>query len=73
MSTCPKCKGHLTESHRCPRGPLIVAVEILLAALAGGFVGLLLAAIVDPHGQIDTIFLVGGASIGVALGRAFLR
>lgn len=47
--------------------------EILLAALAGGFAGLLLAAIVDPHGQIDTIFLVGGASIGVAVGRSFLR
>jgi hypothetical protein len=50
-----------------------VALEIALAAVAGGFAGLLLAAIVDPYGQMDTIFLVAGASIGVALGRAFLR
>jgi hypothetical protein len=50
-----------------------VVIEIVLAALAGGFAGLLLAAIIDPHGEMDTIFLVAGASVGVALGRAFLH
>lgn len=73
MSTCPRCKGHLTASHRCPRKPLVVAIEIALAALAGGFAGLLIAAVFDPHGRMDTVFLVAGAAIGVAISRALLR
>lgn len=72
MSTCPRCKGHLTDSHRCPKGPLIVAFEIMLAALAGGFAGLLLAAVFDPHGHMDAVFLVGGAAVGITVGRLLL-
>src|SRR5574339_1217785 len=49
MATCPRCKGHLTDSHRCPRHRGMVALEIALAAIGGGFLGLLLVAIFDPH------------------------
>lgn len=75
MATCPRCKGHLTDSHRCPRRASLVALEMVLSAIAGGFAGLLLVAIFDPHGQIsdvDTFFAVLlGAGVGVAVNRLF--
>lgn len=74
MATCPRCKGHLTETHKCPRRPLIVAAEIVLAALAGGFVGLLLVAVFDRAGQITdadySISVIAGALIAIGLHRA---
>jgi len=73
MATCPRCKGHLTDTHRCPRRRVRVAVEIIASALVGGFVGLLLVAVFDPRGQItdvDTISVIGGALIAVGINRA---
>jgi uncharacterized paraquat-inducible protein A len=74
MATCPRCKGHLTDNHRCPRSRGRIAFETGLAALAGGLVTLLLLAIVDPHGQsgLDGVLLVGGALVGIGVDR-FLR
>jgi hypothetical protein len=48
-----------------------VAVELAIAAIAGGFVGLLVFSIVDPHGQamMDAAWLVGGALAGVGIDR----
>lgn len=74
MATCPRCKGHLTDNHRCPKRPLFVAAEILVWALAGAFGGLLLVALFDPHGQItdlDSILAVAGALTAVGLQRLF--
>ncbi len=51
----------------------MVALEVTLAALAGGFAGLLISAVFDANGQMDTVFLVGGAAVGIAIGRALLR
>ena len=74
MATCPRCKGHLTDSHKCPRRPAIVAAEMTGAALAGGFAGLLLLAILDPREQftdLDVILVVlGGACVAAGLSRA---
>ena len=73
MATCPRCKGHLTDSHRCPRRRLRVAAEVIAAALVGGFAGLLLVAVFDPRGQItdvDSISVVAGALVAVGLNRA---
>lgn len=75
MATCPRCKGHLTDWHRCPRRPVLVALEVALAAIAGGFAGLLIVSLFDLHGQIgdtDTLFVVlGAAVVGVAVNRLF--
>ena len=75
MATCPRCKGHLTDSHRCPRRPLIVALETTLAAIVGGACGLLLVVLFDPRHQISDVdtmyFVLGGAAAGVVLSRAF--
>jgi len=73
MATCPRCKGHLTDSHLCPRRPLIVAAEITVAALAGALVGLLVVSLFDQHGQgTDTEYslsVIAGALIGVGIHR----
>jgi hypothetical protein len=44
---------------------------LTVAALAGGFAGLLLFSIIDPHGQamFDAVWLLGGALAGVGLDR----
>ena len=72
MATCPHCKGHLTEGHRCPRRRSLVALEIVASALAGGFVGLLILAAFDPRGQIadlDAMTFIVGALVGVGINR----
>jgi zinc transporter ZupT len=74
MATCPRCKGHLTDSHKCPRRPVLVAAEITAVALAGAFAGLLLVAILDPREQITNLDLIlvvaAGALICVGINRA---
>jgi hypothetical protein len=74
MATCPRCKGHLTDSHKCPRRPAVVAAEITVCALAGGFAGLLLTAILDPREQITDLDLilvvVASALVCVGIRRA---
>lgn len=71
MATCPRCKGHLTDTHVCPRRPVITAVEILASALAGGFVGLLLVLVLNPSGEprVDILAIVAGALIAVGIDR----
>lgn len=72
MATCPRCKGYLTDSHRCPKRPLVAVMEILVCAVAGGFAGLMLVAIFDPRGQVadvDTLSVIAGALIAVGIDR----
>jgi hypothetical protein len=75
MATCPHCRGHLTEDHRCPRSPVRMAIETVLAASAGGIAALLILSFIDPNAQpaMDVVMLVGGALAGVALDRWFRR
>jgi hypothetical protein len=73
MATCPRCKGHLIDSHRCPRRPLVVGIELAATALVGGLAGWVLVVAFDPRGQmtdLDTISAIGGALIAVGLNRA---
>ena len=74
MATCPRCKGHLTDSHRCPRRPLLVATELTLAGLGGALVGWFFAALTVPQGRlvIDLSAMLIGALAGVGLDR-YLR
>jgi uncharacterized paraquat-inducible protein A len=71
MATCPRCHGHLTENHRCPRSRGRRIFETSLAAVAGGLAALLLLSLIDPAAQIaiDGVLVVGGALIGVGLDR----
>lgn len=74
MATCPRCKGHLTDNHRCPKRRYLVALELTVWAAAGAFGGLLLVALFDPHGQItdlDSILAIAGAVTAVGLQRLF--
>jgi uncharacterized paraquat-inducible protein A len=64
MATCPRCHGHLTDNHRCPRRRTRVAAEIALAALAGGLVALLVVSLADLRGEL-TYIGPAGVTIGV--------
>lgn len=75
MATCPHCKGHLTDGHRCPKRRVYVVAEIVACAIFGGLVGLLILAAFDPRGQamdMDVIAVVAGALVAVGINR-FLR
>jgi hypothetical protein len=64
MATCPRCRGHLTDNHRCPRRPGRVAAEILLAALGGGVLALVLVALFDPGDRLTHID-IAAAAVGI--------
>ena len=51
MATCPRCKGHLTDSHRCPRRSYLIVLEMLASAVVGGALGLFLVVVFDPQLQ----------------------
>ena len=75
MATCPRCKGHLTDSHRCPRHPVFVAAEIIGSAFVGGAAGLLLVILFDPSGRQITdmeslMSVIIGACAAVGINRA---
>jgi hypothetical protein len=75
MATCPHCKGHLTDGHRCPRRRSLVVLEILASAIAGGLGGLLLLAAFDPRGQVtdmDGVAIGFGVLVAVGINR-FVR
>ncbi len=75
MATCPHCKGHLTDGHRCPRRRSLVIAEIIASAVAGGLGGLLLLAAFDPRGQItdmDGLAIAIGVLVAVGINR-FVR
>jgi hypothetical protein len=72
MATCPRCHGHLTDTHRCPRHRGKVAAEITLAAIAGGLAALVVVALVDPAAQsthIDIAAITVGVFGGIGLDR----
>jgi hypothetical protein len=72
MATCPRCKGHLTDGHRCPRRTVFVAVEIVAWAIAGALVSFALLAAFDPHNQasdLDMVAIAVGAVAAVGINR----
>jgi hypothetical protein len=74
MATCPRCKGFLSDNHKCPRRRLFVASEIVLAGVAGGFAALLIVALIDPQGRltnVDGSAVIIGALSGIGLDRYF--
>ena len=72
MATCPRCKGHLTDSHRCPKSRAKTAMEIAAAGLIGGLFGVVLAGWLDPGGQarLDFVSLLAGSLAGIGIHRA---
>lgn len=72
MATCPHCKGHLNDGHRCPRRRSVVVAEVIVTAIGGGLAALLLLAAFDPRGQatdLDTISFLSGAFVAVVINR----
>jgi hypothetical protein len=73
MATCPNCKGHLTDGHRCPKRPVFVIAEIIASGLAGGVAGLLLFALFTSRDDMDAIGILAGAAIAIWIDRSFRR
>jgi hypothetical protein len=72
MATCPHCKGHLTDGHRCPNRRVLVIAEITACAIVGGLASLLVLAVFDPFQQatdMDFIAIVAGALVAVGINR----
>jgi hypothetical protein len=75
MATCPRCKGHLTEGHRCPHRRAYVIAEVLASGIVGGLIGWFILAVFDPHGMatdLDATAVIGGIVVGIGINR-FLR
>ncbi len=75
MATCPRCKGHLTDGHRCRKRRVFVVAEIAASAILGGLAGWMLLAAFDPRGQavdMDLVAIVAGALVAIGINR-FLR
>jgi hypothetical protein len=73
MATCPRCKGHLTDHHRCPRRPIFAVAEIVGWGLFGGLAGWLIAVLFNPWYQmpdVETISAIAGVLIAVGINRA---
>ena len=49
MATCPRCHGHLTDGHVCPRTKRSLAFELGVTALVGGLAAIVFMALFDPH------------------------
>ena len=72
MATCPRCKGHLTDGHRCPRRPLFVFAEVFACAIVGAVISFALLAAFDPHNQasdLDVVAIAVGAIVAVGINR----
>ena len=69
MATCPHCKGHLNEGHRCPRRRVFVVAEMIACGVVGAVAGLLLSALFTSRDEVDAIGIVGGAVIAIGLNR----
>jgi hypothetical protein len=71
MATCPRCKGPLTDDHRCPRGRVRPAAERSLVLLAGGVLGVLACyGLIDrPHGAV----VLAAGALGALLLNAFIQ
>jgi hypothetical protein len=70
MATCPRCRGHLTDTHRCPRRPRRTFTRIAIAGLAGALVAMAAIALVDPEGRlahIDALVITAGLGAGIGL------
>ena len=73
MATCPHCKGHLTDGHRCPRRRGLVVLEIVACAIGGGLASLFLLAFFDPFHQatdLDAVAAIAGAVVAVGINRS---
>lgn len=68
MATCPRCKGALTDNHRCPKGRFVGLSETLLTAGVGGIVGGSLCYVIQEG---PALFLViSYAALGAVLAYA---
>jgi uncharacterized paraquat-inducible protein A len=74
MATCPRCHGHLTDGHKCPRTRRSIAFELLITAMAGGLSAIVFLAVFDPHQvttDLDGLVFTAGALFALGVHQLF--
>jgi hypothetical protein len=74
MATCPRCRGHLTDGHVCPRSRRSIAIELGVTALVGGLSAIAYLAIFDPRQttvDLDGFIFALGALCALGIHRIF--
>ena len=74
MATCPRCHGHLTDGHICPRTRGSIALELGVTALAGGLSAIVFLAVFDPHQvtvDLDGLVFAAGALFALGVHHLF--
>lgn len=74
MATCPHCRGHLTEHHRCPALKRALAIDLSVSALVGGLSALAFVAIFDPQQvtvDLDALVFALGAVLALGVRTLF--
>ena len=72
MATCPRCHGHLTDTHRCPRRPVLIALEMAGFALAGAVAAVILVSLINANTRIphlEAAAVAVGVFVGLGLSR----
>lgn len=74
LATCPRCHGHLTDGHKCPRTRRSLVSELIVTALAGGFAAIVFLAVFDPHQlavDLDGLMFATGALFALGVHQLF--
>jgi hypothetical protein len=64
VSTCPRCKGPLTDTHRCPRRPIVEALEAIAVSVGGGIAALVIFSLIDTgqrFAHLDLWLFIAGS------------
>jgi hypothetical protein len=72
MATCPRCHGHLSDHHKCPRRPFRTAAQVALAAFLGALTAIIFLGLIDPDGTLTHLHaatLAAGIFGGIGLDR----
>lgn len=74
MATCPRCRGHLTDGHTCPRTRTAIGFELVVTALAGGLSAIVFLAVFDPQqvtADLDGLVFTAGALFALGVHQLF--
>jgi hypothetical protein len=70
MATCPRCKGPLTEHHRCRARGWRLAFHRAQAGLVGAALGAVISSTVIAPDAFPALGLVIGGIVGLGVGEA---
>ena len=72
MATCPRCRGALSDNHRCPKSPFYWLIDAFFTAGAGGGVGASLCYVLQerPASFLVLSYAALGSVLAIAMRQA---